>query len=116
ALEIVELEDFAQRPIGHLSGGQQQKALLARAIVNEPEILFLDEPTSSLDVKVSKNVMEVIQKIRQKTKSTIVMATHDLNFIKQSCTRSLCLYKRIIWKGDPEEDEFNKVITKVFQA
>jgi ABC-type Mn2+/Zn2+ transport system ATPase subunit len=115
ALRFVELEEFANRPIGHLSGGQQQKVMIARGIVNKPAILFLDEPTSSLDFKVSKNIMGLIQKINEETDLTIVMVSHDIEFIKKYCTRVFCIDRRITWKGDPKKEFFDEVINHVFR-
>lgn len=114
ALEIVELDQFKERPIGHLSGGQQQKVMIARGIVNDPEILFLDEPTSALDFKVARNIMNLIRKIHEETELTIILVSHDIDFIRNNCSRAVCMNKRIVWQGNPKDDEFDKVINRVF--
>ncbi|NHJ84611.1 MAG: metal ABC transporter ATP-binding protein [Asgard group archaeon] len=115
AMEIVELEEFENRPIGHLSGGQQQKAMIARGIVNEPDILFLDEPTSALDFKVANNIMSIIKKIHDETNLTIVLVSHDIDFIRESCTRAICLNRRVVWDGDPKAHMFEVVISRIFR-
>lgn len=114
ALEIVELELYGDRPIGHLSGGQQQKVMIARGIVNNPDILFLDEPTSALDFKVARNIMSLIKKIHDETDLTIILVSHDIDFIKNNCSRALCMNRRIIWDGNPKDREFEQVVNKVF--
>jgi len=114
ALEIVELEQFVDRPIGHLSGGQQQKVMIARGIVNDPDILFLDEPTSALDFKVARNIMEIIKKIHDETNLTIILVSHDIDFIKKNCSRAVCINRRVVWEGDPKEKEFDEIINRVF--
>ena len=114
ALEIVQMDQFAERPIGHLSGGQQQKVMIARGIVNEPEILFLDEPTSALDFKVARNIMDIIKKIHDETNLTIVLVSHDIDFIKKNCSRAICINRRIVWEGSPQDDQFDEIINRVF--
>ena len=114
ALEIVGMENVALRPIGHLSGGQQKKAMIARGIVNNPDILLMDEPFSALDFKVEQNIMELVKKIHDETNVTIVMITHSINFIKQYCNRAACMDRRIIWSGNPKEHNFDEVIKRVF--
>ncbi len=113
-LEIVELEQFRDRPIGHLSGGQQQKVMIARGIVNEPEILFLDEPTSALDFKVARNIMSLIRKIHEETELTIILVSHDIDFIKNNCSRAVCMNRRIVWDGNPKNEGFDEMINRVF--
>lgn len=114
ALEIVELDQFKDRPIGHLSGGQQQKVMIARGIVNEPKILFLDEPTSALDFKVARTIMSLIKKIHTETDLTIILVSHDIDFIRKNCSRAVCMNRRIVWEGDPKDKEFDEVINRVF--
>ncbi len=77
ALETMGLHDVAERPIGELSGGQRQRVLLARAIVNEPELLLLDEPSAALDPDSRETFYRLLQQWHRERETTIVMVTHD---------------------------------------
>ncbi len=77
ALEMVDLEDFEDRKIHTLSGGQQQRIAIARAIVNEPEILLLDEPLGALDLKMRKEMQLELKRMHEKLGITFIYVTHD---------------------------------------
>lgn len=77
ALEIVDLEQFETRDISTLSGGQQQRIAIARAIVNEPEILLLDEPLGALDLKMRKEMQLELKEMHKKLGLTFIYVTHD---------------------------------------
>jgi len=115
ALKLVDMEGMAKRPIGHLSGGQQQKVKIARALVNNPEILLIDEPFTALDFKVAKNLADLIAKIYRETAITIVMVSHSIQLIKEHCNRAVCLDKRLIWEGDPKSTAFEDAVKMVFR-
>ncbi len=114
SLETVGITNLSKRPIGHLSGGQQQKVKIARALVNNPEILLIDEPFSALDFKVAKELAELLAKIHKETKITIVLVSHSISIIRDYCNRAVCMDRRIIWEGKPQSDDFDKAIHKVF--
>jgi len=88
-LEIVGLHERAYHLPNQLSGGQQQRAAIARALVNEPQVLLADEPTGNLDTKTSIEVMGVFQKLNNEG-ITIIMVTHELD-IARYCKRNLVL-------------------------
>jgi tungstate transport system ATP-binding protein len=91
ALESVGLNHLADRPARLCSGGEQQRIALARAWALAPEVLFLDEPTASLDPGATKAIEEVISAIN-KTGTTIIMTTHDIGQAKRIATRVLFLH------------------------
>ena len=76
AIKTVEAEDFCDRYYGKLSGGQKRRADIARALINTPKILFLDEPTTGLDPQTRKSVWETIRKLQNETGMTIFLTTH----------------------------------------
>ncbi|WP_346916368.1 ATP-binding cassette domain-containing protein [Clostridium sp.] len=76
AMEVTGVEDFARRLYGKLSGGQRRRADIARALINTPKILFLDEPTTGLDPQTRKNVWETILKLQNERNMTIFLTTH----------------------------------------
>jgi len=77
ALEAVGLSDRAEHHPNQLSGGQQQRAAIARALLNNPSILFADEPTGNLDSRTSVEVMDIFQRLKQERGITIVLITHE---------------------------------------
>ncbi len=93
SLSLVGMIDFAQRPIGKLSGGEFQKILLARALAQQPEILLLDEPFSNLDVSSRRQIEILLNRIHKERSLTIVMVSHDLRFIPSACSRLIVLHK-----------------------
>lgn len=78
-LKMLDLEDYALRYLNELSGGEQQKVIIARALAQEPELLLLDEPTSSLDLKNQLEVVRIIKRVVKKQQIGAVVTMHDLN-------------------------------------
>lgn len=81
ALELVGLEDCSKKLIGNLSGGQQQRVFIARALLNNPKILFLDEPTVGIDSKSESALYCLLAKLQKELGITIIMVTHDIQDI-----------------------------------
>ena len=102
ALKMMEIEDLAMRDFNELSGGQQQKVLIARALSQEPSILLLDEPTSNLDIHHQLEVMEIIRELVVKKGISAVMAVHDLNLASRYTDRVIIMKNgRILDAGRP---------------
>lgn len=76
-LKLVNLEEFADRSVTAMSGGQQQRIAIARALVNEPNVLLLDEPLGALDLKLRKEMQQELKKIQQEVGITFIYVTHD---------------------------------------
>ncbi len=114
ALKDVHLENFMDRPIGHLSGGQQQKVMIARALAQEPEILLLDEPTSALDFKIAEELMKLIQELNSKQNLTIIMVQHNIKILQDYSDRLICLNVRMAYNGPPNDPAIPDIIQKVF--
>jgi iron complex transport system ATP-binding protein len=107
-LQMMELEEFAMRSINDLSGGQQQKVFIARALVQEADILLLDEPVSALDIKHQLEVMTTVQDIVREKDISAIISIHDLNLASRYADRLLMMYGGTVFAtGSP-----SKVLTK----
>ncbi len=93
-LADVEAGDLAAVPIGSLSGGQLQRVLLARALVGEPEILILDEPTANIDQRMEGEIFELLGRLNNQL--TIVVVSHDIGFISSYVSRVACLNRTLV--------------------
>jgi iron complex transport system ATP-binding protein len=101
-LELLGIVEFAMRDFNEISGGQQQKVLIARALAQEADVLLLDEPTSNLDIRHQLEVMEIMTDIVRKSEISAVMAIHDLNLASRYTDRILMMNGgRIFAAGDP---------------
>lgn len=115
SMSLVGMIDFANRPIGKLSGGEFQKILLARALAQEPRLLLLDEPFSNLDLSSRRQIEILLNRIHTTKKITILMISHDLSFIPSKCTRIIVMDKgRIIMDGGKNEILSSEIIHKLF--
>jgi len=102
-LEMLELEEMAQRRPDQLSGGQRQRVALARALVNEPDVLLLDEPMSALDAKLRAQVQVELRRLQQKLGGTFILVTHDQDEALVVSDRVAVMREgRVIQHGSPE--------------
>ncbi|RJS85486.1 ABC transporter ATP-binding protein [Candidatus Bathyarchaeota archaeon] len=102
AMRLLGIERFADRPIGRLSGGEQQKVMIARAIAQEPKLLLLDEPFSNLDLESKRDISVKLQRLHEEKRLTTIMVTHDLLNIPEICDRVVVLNRgRIVAVGEP---------------
>jgi cell division transport system ATP-binding protein len=111
ALESVGLKDKIRSFPNQLSGGEQQRVCIARAIVNEPKVLICDEPTGNLDPSISKEIVGILDKINKSSKTTIIMATHDKEIVNKMKKRVLLLENGVLtgdyMKGSYKQHESN---------
>jgi iron complex transport system ATP-binding protein len=95
------LSDYRSRTFRSLSGGEKQKILIARAMVQGPELLMLDEPCSNLDFKWKYQITEIIDQLHQQTNVTVLMVSHDTSLLPSRCGRIILLhYGKIVAEGD----------------
>jgi len=102
--EDLDIKNFFSRKTGELSSGQKNRVSLAKSLINKPEILFLDEPTASLDPDIGDFVRTYIQKYRSKNQVTVLLASHNMNEVERLCD-SIIMMKNgeIIDRGTCEE-------------
>ncbi len=96
ALDHVGLKDKLRSFPNELSGGEQQRVCIARAIVNNPKLLICDEPTGNLDPKTSKGIMDVLETINKELGTTIIMATHDKDIVNRMKKRVIVLENGVL--------------------
>jgi len=107
-MEKLNLTEFKKRKTGELSSGQKNRVSLAKALVNDPEILFLDEPTASLDPDVGDNIRTFIEDFASKKGATILLASHNMNEVERLCHEVMMMKDgKIIDKGK-SSDLINK--------
>lgn len=99
-LDFFELTDLRKRRMGELSGGQQQRVFLARAMVKNPKILLLDEPSTAMDSKTKTALYDYLQRLNKEKGVTVVMVSHDLELASHSAKSALCLDHGVCFWGD----------------
>jgi ABC-type Mn2+/Zn2+ transport system ATPase subunit len=114
-MELTGTSPLADRPVGHLSGGEARKIALARAQVQEPEILLLDEPTSNLDPRAVRELGELVVDARRRFNLTVVMVTHQLDHLPPVANRVVMVKNaRITYAGDRSALADERLITELF--
>jgi zinc transport system ATP-binding protein len=114
-IDTLHLNDLKSKSINELSGGQIQKVLIARALVSQPNILLLDEPTASLDVDAKKDIYNLLNSLSEKI--TVIVVSHDLSIVKQSVRTLACLNKTMhVHKNSEDLDlnHFEALFTQLF--
>ncbi len=114
-LERLGLNGFESRHIRDLSGGQQQRAFLARALVADPGILILDEPTASVDIKTRDDILHLLSEINRDG-TTVVMTTHELNSVAAHLPWVVCVNGGIVAQGPPETVFNAETMSRTFNA
>lgn len=113
SIELLDLQDLAHEPYAHLSGGEKQRVMTARAMVQSPQLLLMDEPTNHLDVHYQ---IEILKKI-QSMGVTVLTSFHDLNIAAAYCDHILMLDKgQLVAEGKPEDVITEESISSIFKA
>jgi len=108
--------EFADAALGTLSGGQFQKALIAFALLGNPNVLLFDEPTASLDELSEERIYELIHKLQEQRGITVILVSHDLSVVYRYASRVLCLGKRKLCMGPPKEILTPEMLEEVYGA
>lgn len=104
-LESVGMEKFSNRNIGELSGGQQQRVFIARALVSEPDLLILDEPTVGVDAGNVSSFYQMLANLNKERGITLLLVTHDIGTISDKVSHVACLNKHLHFHGETKEFE-----------
>lgn len=102
-IELVGMSEYAYRNIGDLSGGQQQRIFIARALVSDPSLLILDEPTVGIDYKNVERFYQLLDDLNTKQQLTLLLVTHDTGVMTKHATNVVCLNKNLHFHGKSEE-------------
>ena len=116
AMKMMGVTEFAGRNVDELSGGQRQRVWIAMALAQQTDILFLDEPTTYLDITYQVEILDLLTELNRKRHTTIVMVLHDLNLSARYADYLFALRKgTLIAQGKPEEVITEGLIREVFQ-
>lgn len=113
ALRKVGLVDLNDRPIGRLSSGQRQRVFVARALVNNPSLLLLDEPTTGVDASTTGSLYSLLKDLKQDD-VTIVLVSHDVGVVASYVDTLVCLNRVLVAHGRPEEVTASKALAKMY--
>lgn len=114
AMIATDVADIRQNMIGDLSGGQQQRVFLARAIVNRPELLILDEPTTALDPEAREKFFQTLIRMNHDMSVTIILITHDIASIGKYASKLMYLDKQVIFYGSFQDFCVSEKMTNYF--
>ncbi|MFX0194989.1 MAG: metal ABC transporter ATP-binding protein [Candidatus Hodarchaeota archaeon] len=102
-LQFVEMEEFRDHPLAKLSGGQKQRVLIARALVTEPKLLLLDEPTANIDPEMQTHIYDLLHELNEKI--PIILVSHDIGALSEHVNKIACLNQRLFYHNSKELTE-----------
>lgn len=114
-LDMMRIGYCAERPLGLLSGGERQKVSLARAMLQQPDVLLLDEPTVNLDIAVQKEFLDTLDEVHRRENLTLLFVTHDFNMLPAGMRRAVLLSSgRIVFDGDIDTAMSGRSLSELF--
>ena len=115
-LKEVDAYQFADAPVGRLSGGEQQRLLIAQALITDPKILLLDEPLSNLDLAHAQEIVSVLNNVSKKRNVTIMLVSHDINPLLSNATKVLYMANGCAVLGTPDEVITGSSLSKLYDT
>ncbi|WP_457621057.1 metal ABC transporter ATP-binding protein [Persephonella sp.] len=115
-LKYVGMERFENKPYSSLSGGQQQRVSIARVLVSDPEIIFLDEPSTGIDVVAQESFYDFLQRLKREKNMTIVMVSHDIGVVGRFVDKVAGLNRFLHFYGHPKEFFKKEVLENIYGA
>lgn len=103
-VELMQMQDFLRKPVRQLSLGQKMRAEIATALLHNPKLIYLDEPTIGLDVLVKDRIRKFIKALNQERNTTVILTTHDMNDIEQICGRIIMIDKGRLLSDNPIQE------------
>lgn len=116
SIEAVGAQDYADRALGRLSGGEQQRLLLAQALVGSPRLLLMDEPLSYLDVRNQRAIVELIKDVADRLRLTVLLIAHDVNPLLSHIDQVLYVAAGKVHMGKPEEVITTKRLSEIYST
>jgi zinc transport system ATP-binding protein len=113
ALETTGITDLRSRRISSLSVGQQQRALIARALIREPQLLVLDEPVAGVDAAGQEQIYELLRRLNQDNGITVLLVSHDIGAMLREATTVACINRTLVFHGSPHKIR-QEVITELY--
>jgi zinc transport system ATP-binding protein len=103
AIDFVELGAYRNKRIGELSEGQQQRVIIAKALVKQPDLLILDEPTTGIDSAAQERFYDLLTKLNKDKGITIVWSSHDMNAVEKLASKVACIDRKLFFHGESED-------------
>ncbi|MBW4828551.1 MAG: metal ABC transporter ATP-binding protein [Clostridiaceae bacterium] len=113
-LRIVGMEEYKDTLIGKLSGGQKQRVFIARSLINNPEILFMDEPLVGVDIGSQKKFYSLMDKLNKDYNITLVMVSHDIGTIKNRANKIFILGNKKLYVHDSDKIKLEKLLKEIY--
>ncbi len=114
-MKMMRIDHLASRPLAHLSGGERRKIFIACALVQQPDVLLLDEPTANLDIAVQREVLRTISEIHAQKSVTVLFVTHDFNMLPDAMERAVFLNRgRLVFDGPVKAAWTGTALSRLF--
>jgi zinc transport system ATP-binding protein len=113
-LQLFGIYELKDRKIGQLSGGQSQRVFVAKAIVAEPKLLLLDEPTSGVDAVSKAEFYEMLERLNKEMRITMILSSHDIGVVTKLANRVVCINRSLFFCGQKSEFSADSVLPKMY--